>query len=102
MSSLVSKDIEYDKGIDLDEIADRMENYSGADIRLMCKDASLMHVRRWIQNKSPEDILQMKERPSFQSPVTKEDFEKALETSSPSVKSVERYERWNASYGTLQ
>lgn len=87
--------------MDVEALAECLEGYSCADIRLVCKDASMMFMRKWICDKSPEEILKFKEKGQLNAIVTMEDFHKALDKSTPSVRSVERYEKWAAEFGCL-
>lgn len=86
----------------MDALATRMDGYSGADIRLVCKDASMMYMRKWIEDKSPEEIIKHKAHVQLHAAVTMDDFNSALDKSSPSVKNVVMYEQWAAEYGCLQ
>ncbi len=56
------------EGVSLEEIAKRTEGYSGADLEALCREAGLNALRRDADK------------------VTKEDFEKALQTVKPSLK----------------
>ncbi len=56
------------EGVSLEEIAKRTEGYSGADLEALCREAGLNALRRDADK------------------VTKEDFEKALQTIKPSLK----------------
>ena len=80
---------------------DALEGYSGADIRLVCKDASLMFMRECLKEKSPEEVVQSKERGELNAVVTMNDFRKALNKVSPSVRNVDRFEKWAADFGSL-
>ena len=46
--------------MDLDDLVSRTDGFSGADIKLVCRDASMMPMRRAIANKTPADIVKMK------------------------------------------
>lgn len=89
------------KDVDLEALAECTEGYSCADIRLICKDASMMFMRKWIGDKSPDEILKCKDKGHLNAVVTMEDFHKALDKSTPSVRGVDRYKRWAASNGCL-
>ncbi|MBO3797942.1 MAG: CDC48 family AAA ATPase [Thermoproteota archaeon] len=56
------------EGVSLEEVAKRTEGYSGADLEALCREAGLNALRRDADK------------------VTKEDFEKALQTIKPSLK----------------
>jgi len=89
------------KDVDLEALAECTEGYSCADIRLVCKDASMMFMRKWIRDKSPDEILKCKDEGYLNAIVTMEDFHKALDKSTPSVRGVDRYKQWAATYGCL-
>jgi SpoVK/Ycf46/Vps4 family AAA+-type ATPase len=57
--ALALKDIPLDGDVDLDQISGMLNNYSGADVTSLCRDAALMSMRRVIRNKSPSEIRQL-------------------------------------------
>ena len=77
MLDLNLKEIEVDSEVSLEEIADRLEDYSGADITSLCRDAAMMSMRRMIKGKTPDEIKEMK-REELEKPVTLQDFEEAI------------------------
>ncbi|KAH7826257.1 p97H [Monocercomonoides exilis] len=95
------KGLRIDEGLDLDEFADRMAGYSGADITNVCRDASMMGMRKKLKEMNDMDLSKMNED-EFDTPITKEDFEDALAKVSPSVsqKDIERFEKWRAEFGS--
>ncbi|MBO3800667.1 MAG: AAA family ATPase, partial [Candidatus Brockarchaeota archaeon] len=66
------------EGVDLQEIAKRTEGYSGADLEAVCREAGLNALRRDADK------------------VTREDFEKALQTVKPSLREeiLAKYKRF--------
>ena len=79
------------KDVDLEELAKKTENYSGADIAAVCQEAVMNSIRRYIQGGQKGDIEKHT--------ITKEDFLKALEKVPPSgigdttADSVKRFQR---------
>ncbi|XP_026102074.1 katanin p60 ATPase-containing subunit A-like 1 [Carassius auratus] len=96
------REVEVASDVDLTFIAEKIEGYSGADITNVCRDASLMAMRRRIQGLSPEEIRALS-KDELQMPVTMEDFELALKKISKSVSAadLEKYESWMSEFGSV-
>uniref|UniRef100_A0A8B9UPD6 AAA+ ATPase domain-containing protein n=1 Tax=Anas zonorhyncha TaxID=75864 RepID=A0A8B9UPD6_9AVES len=92
------REVELDPDISLEEIAEKIEGYSGADITNVCRDASLMAMRRRINGLTPEEIRALSKE-ELQMPVTKGDFELALKKISKSVSAadLEKFNKRSAS-----
>jgi len=86
--------------VDLETLADKTDGYSGADITNVCRDASMMCMRRIIRGLSPEEIKNLK-RDDVEHPVTMEDFTEALSKISRSVGQgdIGKYEKWMDEFG---
>uniref|UniRef100_A0AAR2IZ24 Katanin p60 ATPase-containing subunit A1 n=1 Tax=Pygocentrus nattereri TaxID=42514 RepID=A0AAR2IZ24_PYGNA len=96
------REVEVAPDVDLAVIAEKIEGYSGADITNVCRDASMMAMRRRIQGLSPEEIRALS-KDELQMPVTMEDFELALKKISKSVSAadLEKYEAWMNEFGSV-
>ncbi|NXC18028.1 KTNA1 protein, partial [Corythaeola cristata] len=95
------RELELADDVDLANIAEKMEGYSGADITNVCRDASLMAMRRRIEGLTPEEIRNLS-RDEMHMPTTMEDFEIALKKVSKSVSAadIEKYEKWIVEFGS--
>ncbi|XP_029449930.1 katanin p60 ATPase-containing subunit A1 [Rhinatrema bivittatum] len=95
------RELELANDVDLETIAENMEGYSGADITNVCRDASLMAMRRRIEGLTPEEIRNLS-RDDMHMPTTMEDFEMALKKVSKSVSAadIEKYEQWIDEFGS--
>uniref|UniRef100_A0A671UUQ0 Katanin p60 subunit A-like 1 n=1 Tax=Sparus aurata TaxID=8175 RepID=A0A671UUQ0_SPAAU len=96
------REVDVAPDVDLDLIAEKIEGYSGADITNVCRDASMMAMRRRIQGLSPEEIRALS-KDELQMPVTMEDFTLTLKKISKSVSAadLEKYEAWMAEFGSV-
>lgn len=67
----------------------------------LCRDASLMAMRRRIEGLTPEEIRNIS-RDEMHMPTTMEDFESALKKVSKSVSAadLEKYEKWIEEFGS--
>ncbi|KAM6906288.1 katanin p60 ATPase-containing subunit A1 isoform 2-T2 [Lycodopsis pacificus] len=94
-------ELELASNVDLDKIAEQLEGYSGADITNVCRDASLMAMRRRIEGLTPEEIRNIS-RDEMHMPTTMEDFESAMKKVSKSVSAtdLEKYEKWIEEFGS--
>ena len=72
--------------VDIDELARRLDGYSGSDIKDLVQDAYMRTVREYFEEKS--GVLR---------PVTMEDFEEAIKSRKPSVdeRMLKAYEAWS-------
>jgi len=48
--------VELSAEVNLEEIADMIDGYSGADITNVCRDAAMMSMRRKIEGLTPQQI----------------------------------------------
>ncbi|KAK7120744.1 hypothetical protein R3I94_020661 [Phoxinus phoxinus] len=96
------REVEVESDVDLTLIAEKIEGYSGADITNVCRDASMMAMRRRIQGLSLEEIRGLS-KDELQMPVTMEDFELTLKKISKSVSAsdLEKYETWMSEFGSV-
>lgn len=101
MLAIHLKDIKCDDSVKLDNLAQRMAGFSGADVKLCCRDASMMPLRRLAADKSPSEIQKLKEQLSSTS-LTIDDFEMALANTKASVPadSVGHYESWESQFAS--
>lgn len=87
-------------GTDLEDIAERLDGYSGADITNVCRDASMMSMRRRIAGLRPDQIRQLAKE-ELDLPVSMEDFVESVERCNKSVSQddLERYAKWMSEFG---
>ena len=87
--------------VDLANLADRLEGYSGADVQLVCRDAAMAPMRAAIAGKSPDEIVELQTKGELEGEITSSDFLCAVETTPPSIApgSLRRFESWNAEFG---
>lgn len=70
------RDISVQGDVVVSQLASATHGYSGADIHLVCREASMMPMRRLIEGKSPIEIQAMRDGGQLASPtVTMRDFE---------------------------
>ncbi|KAG1664024.1 Katanin p60 ATPase-containing subunit A-like 1 [Nymphon striatum] len=87
--------------VDITKIAKQLKGYSGADITSVCRDASMMVMRRRINGLTPEEIRNLP-KDELRLPVTADDFEIAVEKCNTSVseEDLKKYEKWMEEYGS--
>ena len=87
--------------VELKYIARRLGGYSGADITNVCRDASMMSMRRKIAGLKPSEIRNL-DRDELDLPVTKQDFLDAVAKCNKSVsrEDLDKYEKWMVEFGS--
>lgn len=91
--------------LDFDDLANRLEGFSGADISILVREVSMAPLRREISGKSIEEIKQMNSDPDFKKKlvVLLSDFEDAMKKTRPSVdqSAIKKYEKWFKEFGNI-
>ena len=99
------KGIKLNDDIDIDTLIKKTEGYSGHDISSVCREASLMNMRRKLMSANGKfDILQASNNEMFlqelEAPVSQDDVLTAIKNISKSVSSndVKKFEEWTYLY----
>ena len=102
MLKIAVKGISIDPNCSLEAIAEKLDGYSGADITNVCRDASLMSMRRMISGLSPAEIKALK-KDELDCPITTDDLELAISKVQPSVGKgdLAKYEKWMDEFGAF-
>ena len=91
MFEINMKGIELQSDVNIDELVKLTEGYSGADIANVCREASLMQMRRKLMKTGKNfNFSVLKQDPSqlekeLNAPVSQKDFETAIKNISKSV-----------------
>ncbi|XP_063832419.1 katanin p60 ATPase-containing subunit A-like 1 [Ostrinia nubilalis] len=95
------REVKLDADVDLRQVAKKLDGYSGADITNVCRDASMMSMRRKIAGLKPEQIKQLAKE-ELDLPVTKHDFMEALSKCNKSVSKgdIQKYLAWMDEFGS--
>lgn len=93
--------VQLAKDVDLEKVAEDTEGYSGADLTNVCRDASMMAMRRAIKGKTPDEIKAM-DKSEMNQPTSMEDIQAAVKKVSPSVSKddIHKYEKWMRDFGS--
>ena len=107
MFNINMKGIQVEEGIDMDKLVQLTDGYSGADIANVCREASLMQMRRKLMKTGGKlNFTAIKLNPSktlideLDAPVTQNDFELAIKNISKSVSQndIKKYEQFTEEY----
>jgi SpoVK/Ycf46/Vps4 family AAA+-type ATPase len=99
---LLIKSITVSEDFELEQLAEMTEGYSGSDLQVAMREASMMPMRRLLDIFSPQQILEMKTNGNISVPrVTMNDFILAVQNTRPSVaaNSIGRFKSWEEEFG---
>jgi len=96
------KEVKLGEDVSIEEVAKKLEGYSGADITNVCRDAAMQSMRRRIQGLRPDDIRKLS-KDELDLPTSAADFDEALEKVNKSVSKgdLEKYENWMKEFGSV-
>lgn len=110
---ITMRDVEVASDVSFDQLGELSEGYSGADIANVCRDASMMGIRRLLDearaigmtSKNIEQMLKDQHKlgeEGLQSPVTQSDFLAAVAKVNKSVgeSDLKRYSDWMDEFGS--
>ena len=99
--SICLKDIPVADDVEVGTLATLTEGYSGADVHLVCREASMIPMRKLLAQHSPAEMQKMKRSGALGiPPVQMEDFEAAILSTKPSVGDISKFEEWDAEFGS--
>ncbi|XP_022907754.1 katanin p60 ATPase-containing subunit A-like 1 [Onthophagus taurus] len=95
------REVKLDPDVNIPAIARHLDGYSGADITNVCRDASMMSMRRKIYGLRPDQIRQLPKE-ELDLPVTRRDFEEAIVKNNKSVsrEDLDKYDKWMNEFGS--
>ena len=101
------KGIKLDKDVKIDELVEKTKGYSGHDIASVCREASLMNMRRKLMsNDGNFNIMDAANNETFiqglEAPISQKDILTAIKNISKSVspKDLKKFEEWTAQYSS--
>ncbi len=103
------KGVELDSDVDFDTLAEKSAGYSGADVANVCRDASMMSVRRIMEQARKQGLgreqmqaMLKEQKQALNTAVSKADFLMALSKVNRSVSDQDllRYSEWMAEFGS--
>lgn len=105
------KGVELHSDVNLEELAEKCEGYSGADVASVCRDAAMMSVRRIMEDARKQGLnrnamqlmLQQQKEQLDGTAVSMSDLLLALKKVNKSVSNddLERYEEWMNEFGSV-
>eukprot|EP01033_Poteriospumella_lacustris_P004432 gene4433-3167_t len=103
------RSVELDADVNLDELAEKSAGYSGADVANVCRDASMMSMRRIMEQARKQGLsrdhiqsLLKEQKDALNTAVSRADFLTALSKVNRSVsdQDLHRYQEWMSEYGS--
>ena len=88
--------------VNFETLAEMTKGYSGSDIHIVCREASMMPMRRLLAILTPTEIQELRAKGEMSVPrVMDSDFLEAVGNTRPSVslESIERYSAWEKEFG---
>ncbi|KAH7725979.1 ATPaseAAA family protein [Aphelenchoides avenae] len=96
------QDVKLHDDVDLEQLADQLEGYSGSDITAICRDAAMCPVREYVRTraKSVDEMRGLTET-DLDIPIRRDHLQSAINRTSPSVgkETLTKYREWMDKFG---
>lgn len=95
------KNVNVQKDVNLEALAERLEGYSSADITLVCRDAAFMGLRNYLHRFPQVAIKDIPDR-ELEQPISRADFEEAIKNCPKTVRpeAADKFTDWIRMYGS--
>jgi len=103
MLQLNFRGISLAEEVNLEQIAEITDGYSGADLYTFSRESSMMPIRRLIAQKSSQEIQQLRQEQKLVSPIIMmDDLTKAVQNTRPSVSrnQIQKFVDWDRQFGS--
>ena len=102
MFHLNLSNLELEDGVELSKLARATANYSGSDIKQVCREASMAPMRRMVANKTPAEIKELRASGQLSSSlISADDLWTAIQNTKPSTAAGDRrYVEWQEKFGS--
>ena len=96
------KDLDMEENIDFDKLSAMTEGYNGSDIQVICRNASMIPMRKKLQNIDVDDLENLK-CTDMDTKITQEDIESVIHKikSSVGTEDVVKHKEWFQQFGSL-
>ena len=100
--SLYLKDLQISDEVNFQTLSEMTHGYNGADINAICRDASMISMRKKLETIDIDQISNLKSS-DVESPITKNDFVSAISRIKSSVSSqdIQNYTKWFDQFGSI-
>lgn len=97
------KNITLDADVNIDTLSELTQGYSAADVKLFCRDAAFMELRKKIDaGEIRKEDLKLKQKEIMEIPIKQQHFQEAMKKIKSSVdeKLLTRYVEWEKLFGS--
>eukprot|EP00484_Ammonia_sp_Unknown_P014327 CAMPEP_0197055176 /NCGR_PEP_ID=MMETSP1384-20130603/58711_1 /TAXON_ID=29189 /ORGANISM="Ammonia sp." /LENGTH=536 /DNA_ID=CAMNT_0042488655 /DNA_START=48 /DNA_END=1658 /DNA_ORIENTATION=- len=96
------KNLDLDENIDFDKLSELTAGYNGSDIEVICKNASMIPMRKKLENVDINDLEKLTYS-DIETKITQSDIESMIQRikSSVSESEVEKHKQWFLQFGSL-
>ena len=102
MFKMYFKDLDLDENIDFNKLSEMTKGYNGSDIQVICRNASMIPMRKKLQNIDVNDLENIK-CCDIETNITQQDIECVINKIKSSVakQDVDKHKQWFQQFGSL-